>query len=449
VNIWPDSAFGRAALAIALVLVGSQLLLLLPLRALMFGPVSRQMALLYADNIALIQAQTTAAPQPERGSGLRKLVESRGWHLASSAVGPAAADPPVLYYQRVIAAALHERLGPDTECRVQWHPELLMWVRLGDTDDWIGLPLQALDTGARHILLIWAAMALLLSLAVGFILARSLTSNLRRLAAFAARIGCGGPALDIDPRRGPREVRALAEAMNRMAGDLRRHAEDKALLLAGISHDLRTPLARMRLSAELLAERDAETRDSLIEDIDEMDASIGAFIASVREEMNEPSERLDTNELVHQAAARLSRWSLRPVLDLEPLRPVQARPGALARVLDNLLENARRHGAPPIELSTRDRGAAGLRISVLDRGPGLDPNQIATLFKPFARGAGAAPGGMGLGLVTARRLVREQGGEFSLHPRAGGGLEARIDLPAATLSRETPWIPVCLRPDQP
>jgi two-component system osmolarity sensor histidine kinase EnvZ len=215
--------------------------------------------------------------------------------------------------------------------------------------------------------------------------------------------------------------------MRLMAGGLRRHGEEKALLLAGISHDLRTPLARMRLSLELLGDRDPETRDSLIEDITEMDAIIGAFIASVRDQAREPPERLDPNTLVRQAAARLERAGTAAALDLAPLPVWSLGRGALARVLDNLLENARRHGAPPITLRTRNLDGAGLRIAVLDRGPGLPPEELARLFQPFTRGLQAHARGTGLGLFTARRLVREQGGELSLHPRPGGGLEARLE----------------------
>ena len=426
-RLWPDSAFGRAALAIALVLVGSQLLLFLPVRSLMFGPAARQLGSLFGDNIALLQSRLLAAPADERSARLRDLVASRGLSLDLAPAGPSGRDP-LLYYQRVFAEALRARLGPATRCRVQWGETLLMWVRPDGADYWIGLPLRTLDTGARHILAIWAGLALILSLVAGFLLARSLTASLRHLAALALRIGRGElPA--IDPRQGPREVRALGEAMERMAGDLRRHAEEKTLLLVGISHDLRTPLARMRLSAELLGELDPETRDSLVEDIDEMDAIIGAFIAAVRDERDAAVELLDPNALVRQAAARLERSGVMAALDLAVLPECRLSPGPMARVLDNLIQNACRHGAPPITLKTRCLGADGLRISVLDRGPGLDPDAIAQLFRPFARGADAAPGGTGLGLITARRLVREQGGELSLHPREGGGLEARVELP--------------------
>jgi two-component system osmolarity sensor histidine kinase EnvZ len=119
-----------------------------------------------------------------------------------------------------------------------------------------------------------------------------------------------------------------------------------------------------------------------------------------------------------------------PALALAAAGTIALRPLAMGRVLDNLLENARRHGAPPLRIETAREGRR-LRISVLDRGPGVGAGEREALFHPFARGRAARAGtGSGLGLATARRIVRLHGGDLTLHPRPGGGLEARVVLPS-------------------
>lgn len=445
----PDTAFARAALAFALALIGSQLLILLPLRGLMFGPASRQLAILFADNVESIQERLAQAAPEQRQPLRQRLAQRHGLHLDLTPEGPSGGAPR-LYYQQMFGEALRERLGPGTDYRVQMEQSgTLLWVRAstsigseggesgGGSGAWFGLSMRALEGGVKRILLIWGTVAVAVAIGTGFLLARSLTVRLHQLAALAVRIGQGELPTDF-PRKGPREVRALSDALDRMAGDIRRNAEERALLLAGISHDLRTPLARMRLSVEMLdAASAADSRDCLVEEIDEMDAIIGAFIASVREGHEEPLALCDLNRLLRQAAARLARTGSVPALDLEPLGLYPLRPQSMARVLDNLLENARRHGAPPVTLRSRHLGTH-LRLSVLDRGAGIAPDELPNLFRPFVRGRDARPGGTGLGLATARRIVHLHGGELSLHPRSGGGSEARIELPISRFASDRP-----------
>lgn len=420
-RLLPRTAFSRAALAIALLLFLAQLLMVLPLRALMFGPAADQLAGLVADRALLVEhlASGNAAPSTMTGEALR----------LHAGPGEPPGGPPTLYYQRVFGERLRERLGNQAGYRVQQDEEVVLWASTGtDADYWLGLPMREVTGGTLGILWFWIAMTLILSVVGAALLAHSLTAPLRSLADLVTRIG-RGERPNAFSTGGPSEVRTLTAALAVMTEGIDEATTERELLLAGISHDLRTPLARMRLTAEWLSEADADHRDSLIEDIEDIDGILSQFIDSVRAGYNEPEELTDPTDLIEQAAARFARTGLKPALNIAPLPPLMLRPRAIARVLDNLLDNAKAHGAPPIQICAALLAPATVRISVHDAGQGLTEEEIEALFKPFARAASSDHKGTGLGLFTARRLMRLHGGELSLHRRNDTGLEARIEIP--------------------
>jgi two-component system osmolarity sensor histidine kinase EnvZ len=213
--------------------------------------------------------------------------------------------------------------------------------------------------------------------------------------------------------------------------------EDRSLLLAGISHDLRTPLTRLRMEAELSV-ADATARAGMEADIIEMDRTIGQFLDFARPQTQESSgvETVDLNALLVEIASRYGES-----VTCAPCRPagadfsapccVSARPQSLRRAIINLIENALRHGsgAEPIELAlTRENQE--IVIAIRDRGPGIAPADVERLKQPFTRGETARTGasGAGLGLAIVERILRAQGGRLELLARAGGGLEAQIRL---------------------
>jgi two-component system osmolarity sensor histidine kinase EnvZ len=285
---------------------------------------------------------------------------------------------------------------------------------------------RRLEQGVPGVLALWVLVLVGIAAGGGFILAHFLNRDLRRLAEQAACTGRGeepsGP-----PPDGPRELRALGQALERMARDLRQSGQDRAVLLAGVSHDLRTPLARIRLSLEMLGDADPELREGIVQDVDEMDAIIGQFIACIRDGHDEAPVPGDLNALIREVAARVARVRSPPALNLAPLPPMALRPMAMRRLLINLLENAHRHGGEPVEVETATEPGR-LVVRVLDRGPGVPAAEIEVLFEPFTRGR-TRGGGSGLGLVVARRIARLHGGELVLANRSGGGLEARVVLP--------------------
>jgi two-component system osmolarity sensor histidine kinase EnvZ len=216
-----------------------------------------------------------------------------------------------------------------------------------------------------------------------------------------------------------------------MSSDLARLDEDRALILAGISHDLRTPLTRLRLAAEMSA--DAATREGISADIDEIDKIIGQFLDFARDTEGESPEPTNINSVVLHITEPLQRRGARIELHLAELPPLMLRPLALLRLASNLINNALRHGGgtAPVEVQTR-REEGRIILEVMDRGPGIPPEEAERLKQPFTRletaRTGAASAGLGLAIVD--RVARGHGGRFDLLSREGGGLIARVTLPA-------------------
>ncbi|MBL8483170.1 MAG: two-component sensor histidine kinase, partial [Rhodocyclaceae bacterium] len=206
----------------------------------------------------------------------------------------------------------------------------------------------------------------------------------------------------------------------------------------GVSHDLRTPLTRLTLGIEMSG-ADEFTADSMRADIEEMDRVIGQFLDFAREDGGEPQVEFDAADLVQDLAAQYLRRGLPVQARLPPQAPLlYARPLALRRVLANLVDNAVRYAGTEadIEIVLSDAGDE-VKIEVLDRGPGIPPDQAELVKRPFTRLEAARTGatGAGLGLAIVDRVVRGHGGRFDLLPREGGGLCARIVLPAPPARR--------------
>ncbi|QTN23086.1 HAMP domain-containing protein [Rhizobacter sp. AJA081-3] len=276
-------------------------------------------------------------------------------------------------------------------------------------------------------------------------LARRIAQPVAQLELAAAQLARGASP-ELLAETGPRELAGLARHFNRMALQVRELLDARTTLFAGVSHDLRTPLARMRLAIEMLTLRpDPALLQRLEHDIEEMNALIGQMLEIARGMNTETAEDFELcgwlreRERVHEEAARSAGAQLTLRCDLS-IR-VHAAPGALARVVDNLLGNALRYAPGPIELVARvvpsaDQGGdvGQVYIGVLDRGPSIPEDQLALVFRPFHRGQGqadAAPGAFGLGLAIVQQLARANGWQVGVTPRAGGGLEAWVVVPAA------------------
>lgn len=289
-----------------------------------------------------------------------------------------------------------------------------------------GMP-QPRDWPARALWLLWI-MALIAALLVGWTV-RRLTRPLAALADAATGLARN---LDQPPlaETGTREVARAAAAFNAMQRDLQNVLATRAQALAGVSHDLRLPLTRIRLRLEQI---DDETlRGKIAGDLAEMDRMIGHTLEYLRAgDSHEPAVRLNLDALIESLAEDFEALGATVRIEGHIGSPVTARPQALRRCLGNLLENARRYAGNDL-LIVADDDARQVTIRVEDRGPGIPEAQLERVFEPYVRletSRARATGGTGLGLATARAIARAQGGELTLSPRDGGGLVATLTLP--------------------
>lgn len=297
---------------------------------------------------------------------------------------------------------------------------------------WIGIPMQGEGQPLRlGLLFALVAIGGVVLLAAG-LFARSLTRPLRELADAAPGIVAGEPP-PMPPRFATAEIlelrRALADAAERTQIAVR----DRELMLAGISHDMRTPLARLRYALALGedgAGGDDDGREGMERDIDELDGIVGQFIDYVRDGRDEPLDTVDLAAMLRALAEDEARHGRTWRLALPDAATLPGRPLALRRALSNLFDNAARHGAAPFEAELDVHGD-GWRLRVFDRGPGVPETALAALGRPFHR-VEAARGtpGSGLGLASVARIAAVHGGGLRLHNREGGGLAVALYLGA-------------------
>jgi signal transduction histidine kinase len=274
---------------------------------------------------------------------------------------------------------------------------------------------------------------LLLTLAIFFLLAalvvRTMTRSLERLSRAARALGEDPESPPLEAS-GPREVENVIDAFNRMQSQIRGYVHERARMLGAISHDLKTPITRMRLRTEMLPE--GEVKDKFARDLEEMEAMVGSTLEFFRSLGKEPQRQpVDVAALIDSLCEDWRESGHQTSVSGAPRGPYRAHPQALRRCLNNLVENALRYGERA-DITIDDDGQT-LRIEVRDRGPGIPADQLETVFEPFFRletSRSRASGGVGLGLSIARNIARWHGGDVTLRNAPdGGGLIATLALP--------------------
>lgn len=429
----PGSLFGRTALLILAVLVLSQLGSVALFRYYNSRDFAVHLANLLAAQIQTVTASLDAFDRRDRRVYVERLQHSNYLRLRRGGDGDAPGTLAQDAIGRQLTTLLSARLGYQTELRLE--PRRL-WIRVHVANDtyWLMLPRPAHEHGLPWRWIMIGALMALLALGGAFALAWRINQPLRRLTAAAMLVGKGAAPAPLK-EGGAAEIGAVSRAFNQMAADLRKLEADRSLLLAGVSHDLRTPLARLRLGIEMVVGQiKPEVHDGLVEDIEDIDAVVGQFIAYVRNDEGEAvMHDADLNQIVGAVAERCHRLGLQVATHLRPLSPLPLRPTAIQRMVTNLTDNALHYGGGAVEVETALEGGQVV-LRVLDRGPGIAPERLATMPQPFARRepSRGGEGGTGLGLAIVQRIARLHGGELQLRNRSGGGLEAQVTLPTAT-----------------
>jgi len=362
------------------------------------------------------------------------LAQGHDDRLASLGIAHSAAAPlairPLLPMLRNLQQELQAQL-PDRQVRMQGRLRAFVWVSAATPGQgWIGLSLPGFRAPLFRTAIVTAVLAGLLVLLIAAAYARSLTRPLKMLADAAGDVVSGGTVPPMPPRAA-REFKELHAALTQAAAERQRSRRDRDLMLAALSHDLRTPLARMRLALELAPPGDAALREGMEADIAAIDTLSGQFIDFVRDGTEEPMADVDLAVVLAELVATLARDRLQWHVQSPSTLNVRGRPMALRRAMDNLIANARRHGAPPYRLEL-SQSANTVRFAVADHGPGVPTALLPLLGEPFVRGNSARSDalGSGLGLASVRRVAMAHSGSLDLENLPGTGFLAVLTIKA-------------------
>jgi two-component system osmolarity sensor histidine kinase EnvZ len=431
------SLFARTALTLALAFIVFQVAAFWVVTRTLIVPVAERSA----DDLAgliVLSAQTWVELPPEtRAAFERELARRHGLRLTTIDVGATAAAPRFAF-RRQIEAALSRRVGEQIVLRGV--PEsAAVWLdipvgghalRVGFFPDRyaVKLPLAAIAV---------VVLGTLLGLLTALFLVRRLTVPLARAARAASQVGAGELPEPL-PETGPAELAELARRFNTMAAEVRALLDNRTTLLAGISHDLRTPMTRLQLHLEMLRDAPSPARidranpkdariDRAVADLADMNKLITGYLELARTTQPEQKTRFDLAGLLEEVAADTN-------LPWAGAAPCEVEAGRLAvrQIVSNLVQNAQRYGGgAPVELALEcaDKRA---RVIVRDAGAGIPEDQLEKVFRPFYRLEGSrsqTTGGTGLGLAIVRQLAETNGCRVALRNRTAGGLEAVLELP--------------------
>jgi len=406
------------------------------------GPQVQQIAAQVISVVTITHAALTHSAPELRRELLFELVSNEGIRIFPLELSDTVDPPPDNPLMDDIEAIVKAKLGADTRFsgRVNGVPGFWVSFKIDDDKYWLMFERERLGLSGVQWLG-WAALVGLLSLLGAALISSLVNLPLARLTA-AARAIAVGKRPDPLPEKGSKEIIEANRSFNQMVADLQRVESDRAVILAGISHDLRTPLARMQLEVEM-AHLPKDAREGMQSDIAQMDEIIGQFLDYAKPTEAASFVAVDISALLADSAHAAGRMqAVRASTEIEPGLHVLGNATDLRRVLNNLLENARRYGRTPGSELTEISISCHLKphghgkrvvIELQDRGTGVPDEQIAQLLKPFTRmdSARGQANGAGLGLAIVERVVSRHNGELHVRNREGGGLTVQIVLPPA------------------
>ncbi len=432
------SLFWRTLLLVLLLIVASLTAWLQSYRVLERAPRAETIAQQIVSVVNITRAALVYADPFVRSDLLAELAANEGIRIypvePDDKVVPMPDGPLIKLMERAIVG----KLGAGTRLASEVNQITGLWVSLSIADDeyWVYFSRDPTIRTYGTQWIGWAAVALLLSVIGAILITRLINRPLAQLSRASAELGSGHDPAPL-PETGPVEIRTVNESFNRMVTDLGKLESDRAVLLAGISHDLRTPLSRLRLELEM-AHLPADHRAAMIGDIEQMDAIVRQFLDYARKTPQTPAAEFDLSAAVSAAVQRTrisAEGDATVQLNIPPNIRVRGFATEIDRALDNLITNALRYGRDPetgqlhvtIALTSE---ATVATITVGDHGRGVSGDEIDRLMRPFERGESARSGipGAGLGLPIVNRIARMHGGTLRLLPNLPRGLRAEMSL---------------------
>ncbi|WP_211440904.1 sensor histidine kinase [Collimonas humicola] len=400
------------------------------------GPRAQQLAAQIISIVTITRAALTHSAPDLRRELLFDLASNEGIRIYpledTDQIDPPVDDSIMPDLEKEVRA----RLGNQTRFSSKVNEIGGFWVsfKIDGDEYWLVLDRERVERGSGVQWLQWASVALILSLLGAMFISTLINQPLSRLTA-ATRAVAKGLQPEPLPETGPTEIEEANRSFNQMVSDLQRIESDRAIILAGISHDLRTPLARMLLEVEM-ANLSDDARSGMQSDLAQMDGIIGQFLHYAKPTDTSSFERINLSELIENVVQAAERQSdIRIQTQIAPDIHVSGNETELRRVLNNVIENSRRYGKKDgddcvaIDISCQARQDRAV-VTLADHGPGIPDSEIDRLLRPFTRldVARGQANGSGLGLAIVSRIVKQHGGKLRVSNREGGGLSSQIEL---------------------
>ena len=436
------SLFWRTFLLIAALVLFSLAATWQMVRAFDRTPPEQRLAWEIASVVNLTRSALVSSAGERRRSLLDELARDEGVRVALLEPGDRVESLPHGGDAALLERRLRALLGPHTRVAGRVNGDPALWVSFDIDGDgyWLAAGLERWTRQSGPPWWLVGSLALAVSLVGGVLISRLVNRPLASLAQALGRVSSGAPAAAL-PEDGPSEIAEVNRRFNAMATDLAALEADRAIALAGISHDIRTPLTRLRMEIELSQLSDAE-KQSMGTDIERIDEIVGKFVEYARAgTADHAGARIDAVDVATLVDAlrdgyrgRIDAGELRLACEVQPQLRWQGDALEMARMLANLVENALRYGrAGDLPADVRivaRRDATTLTLEVLDRGPGVPDGELQRLLRPFARldDERSERGGSGLGLAIVHRLAQRYGGRCTLSNRPEGGLAVLVTL---------------------
>jgi two-component system osmolarity sensor histidine kinase EnvZ len=438
---FPQTLFARAFLLIVVLILLSLSSALAIFRYVQQEPRAQQMAQMVVAVVNLTRAAMLSAAPEWHSALLAELGDAEGLRVSMAEPNEVLQSLPEHHAEwNLMMQKVRARLGDNTRFAVERNQVRALWVSffIGHEEFWVAVPMERIERSFSQVLMIWGSVVLVLAMLGAYFIARQVSRPLKQLAHAAQQLGRGNTPQTL-PENGAQEIAAVSHAFNQMSSDIAANERERALVLAGISHDLRTPLTRVRLAAEMSS--DEALRAGLTADVAQMDEVIQQFLDYARLDEHEAAVPTDVTQLVREVAQRYEASAL--TLDIQPALHWSVRPLLLKRALNNLLDNAVKYGGGEIVVRLEQAGDS-MMLSVSDNGSGIASEQRDLAKRPFVRlqAARSDTTGAGLGLAIVERAARLHGGELVLAQSGQGGLRAELVLPE---SSRTPYTPLVSR----
>ncbi|MAD04850.1 MAG: two-component system sensor histidine kinase EnvZ [Pseudoalteromonas sp.] len=429
-GMFPRSAFGQTVFLVAALLLINQIVSYITVSFYVVKPTIEQVNLILSKQVKTVFIEWEEGVEVSKEAS-DKFFEITGIEVMTQRQAMSEGLAETREYS-MLSRSMSKELNGSARVRISQTDPLVYWVEAPQAPGyWVRVPLTGLQENNLKFLTFYLSSIGFLSVLGGWLFARHLNRPLKALQQAAVKVGVGDFSTKLE-EQGSTEVIEVTRAFNQMSRGIAALENDRRLLMAGVSHDLRTPLTRIRLATEMMSDDEDYLREGIIHDIEDMNAIIDQFIEYLRHHKREELELEDLNAIVSEVVEaeqkhhRTITFKENPSLSEVPVSMV-----AIKRVVTNMIENAIRYSDGDIEVETRVSSNKKFAMVVVnDHGPGIPESELETVFEPFKQGdAARGSEGSGLGLAIIKRIVDMHGGRVQLLNRPEGGLSAQVYLP--------------------